>query len=217
MSRWLLGSIGLTVFSWLGWLAILSRGDFFPDKVPIHWNLEMEVDGWASGEIAIWWLASMPAAMTLLLAINWLLPRFSPAAFQDATTRSKFDYTLFVTIGFLTIMTGMLVVAMRTGDFPVRWIIAAFFVFFGLLGWAMRGLKRNEWIGVRTPWTLKNDAVWDRTHDFAAKLWLALGAVGLIAVAVGTPPIVCVGFLLPAVLAPVIASYAFARSLRGSA
>ncbi len=36
-------------------------------------------------------------------------------------------------------------------------------------------LPPNYFIGIRTPWTLEYPAIWQATHRFASKLWLAGG------------------------------------------
>jgi uncharacterized membrane protein len=40
--------------------------------------------------------------------------------------------------------------------------------------------KRNWSIGIRTPWTLSSDAVWDKTHKLGAKLFKISGAIALL-------------------------------------
>ena len=41
-------------------------------------------------------------------------------------------------------------------------------------------LRRNFWAGIRTPWTLLNDTVWERTHRFAGWLFVGTGAIGIV-------------------------------------
>ena len=38
---------------------------------------------------------------------------------------------------------------------------------FVMLGLVMPRVRRNPWVGVRTPWTLASDENWARTHRFA--------------------------------------------------
>jgi len=40
--------------------------------------------------------------------------------------------------------------------------------------------KRNFFIGIRTPWTLSSDAVWDETHRVGAQLFKISGALALV-------------------------------------
>ncbi|MDA8194266.1 MAG: SdpI family protein, partial [Thermaerobacter sp.] len=44
-----------------------------------------------------------------------------------------------------------------------------------LLANVLPRVKPNWWIGVRTPWTLSNDAVWAKTHLWAGRLGVAAG------------------------------------------
>ena len=39
--------------------------------------------------------------------------------------------------------------------------------------------KRNWFIGIRTPWTLSSERVWDRTHAIGGKLFRLAGVIAL--------------------------------------
>jgi uncharacterized membrane protein len=54
-------------------------------------------------------------------------------------------------------------------------IAPAFGLFFILTGMMVRKAKRNFFIGIRTPWTLANDVVWDKTHQLGGKLFIGAG------------------------------------------
>jgi hypothetical protein len=42
--------------------------------------------------------------------------------------------------------------------------------------------KRNWFIGIRTPWTLSSDSVWDKTHKLGGKLFKVSGIIALFGV-----------------------------------
>lgn len=44
----------------------------------------------------------------------------------------------------------------------------------------MRTLKRNYFVGIRTPWTLANENVWRITHEHVGKVWFYASVVGLV-------------------------------------
>ena len=48
-------------------------------------------------------------------------------------------------------------------------------VLFIILRNYFKTLKPNYFIGIRTPWTLKNDKVWKATHILTGKIWLIGG------------------------------------------
>jgi len=39
--------------------------------------------------------------------------------------------------------------------------------------------RRNWFIGIRTPWTLSSDVVWDKTHRRGAKLFMISGIIAV--------------------------------------
>ena len=53
------------------------------------------------------------------------------------------------------------------------------FIFVGLM---MRQAKRNFFIGIRTPWTLSSDRVWDQTHRVGSVLFIVCGLLALFGV-----------------------------------
>jgi uncharacterized membrane protein len=51
------------------------------------------------------------------------------------------------------------------------------FIFAGIM---MRKAKRNFFIGIRTPWTLSSDRVWDKTHRLGSILFIILGILAML-------------------------------------
>lgn len=49
----------------------------------------------------------------------------------------------------------------------------------------MPKLPRNALVGIRTPWTLADPAVWERTHRAGGYLCIAAGLVSLLSLPVG--------------------------------
>jgi uncharacterized membrane protein len=76
-----------------------------------------------------------------------------------------------------------------------------------LIGNVLGKVRRNPYVGVRTPWTLSSDAVWVATHRLAAHLLFGVGLLGSVAVWLGVPPAVCIGALLVAALIPAAYSW----------
>ena len=87
-------------------------------------------------------------------------------------------------------------------------------VVLGVLGNAMPALRPNWFFGVRTPWTLRDDAVWDRTHRATGHALVATSAllVGLWAVLdAGRFAVVSVALPLGVVAAAAVYSWWTAR------
>jgi uncharacterized membrane protein len=82
-----------------------------------------------------------------------------------------------------------------------------------LLGNVLGKVKRNFWLGVRTPWTLASDRVWYATHRLAGKSMVTGGLVVLAAALAGLPGYVATGALLAAALVPVVFSLVYYKRL----
>src|SRR5688572_30011380 len=55
-------------------IALLALWDDFPERVPIHWNLQGEIDDWSSKTF----LFLLPLTSVLTIALLHVLPRFDP-------------------------------------------------------------------------------------------------------------------------------------------
>lgn len=59
-------------------------------------------------------------------------------------------------------------------------MLPAMGLLFIYIGWMLRKAKRNFFIGIRTPWTLSSDKVWDKTHQLGSILFMISGVLALI-------------------------------------
>jgi len=64
-------------------------------------------------------------------------------------------------------------------DVTVGILMAVLFYGIGVL---LKHAKRNWFIGIRTPWTLSSDTVWDKTHKWGSVLFKICGLIALIGV-----------------------------------
>jgi uncharacterized membrane protein len=75
-------------------------------------------------------------------------------------------------------------------------------------------LRRNRWIGIRTPWTLADEEVWRRTHRMGAWLAVAGGALTCVSALAGAPFAVMFAPTATAALVPAVYSYVIYRRVR---
>lgn len=99
-----------------------------------------------------------------------------------------------------------------------RGVSAVVAVFFVILGNSMGKLKHNWFVGIRTPWTLASEEVWNRTHRLAAPIWVTGGLVQLVgAFLPGTAGAALFATSLAAmILAPIGYSFVLFRKLSSS-
>src|SRR5205085_10351874 len=137
------------------------------------------------------------------LALPWLSPR----PFAVDTFRATFDYGIAIAVGLIGYLHGVILYGILGGGGPSpNYLFAGLFLFFALMGNVIGKVRKNFWMGVRTPWTLASDRVWDRTHRQAAYLFFGLGLVGFVAVLLGVPFLWCFVGLLVVALWPIVYS-----------
>jgi uncharacterized membrane protein len=177
-----------------------------PDQIPTHWNFKGEIDHYGSRQ-SVFMLPGVMAGVLLLFAV---LPWLSPKRFEVDTFRSTSLYIMILAVALFAYLHALLLWAAfsRPLNMP-RSLMGALFFFLILVGNVLGKVKRNFYIGVRTPWTLASEKVWYATHRFAAKAFVAAGLLGLLSVIIGMPPAVGLPILIAAALASVIYSLVY--------
>ena len=208
MMRSMAVAIGLTAAALAACLYIyFFRQDALAEQVPVHWNIDFEPDQWTPRANAIWYFLLFPGVMALIVLLAFVLPWLSPKHFEIDRFRSVFAHimTLIVALfGFF--MTLQLWAAFNDRSMPGHLFLGGFFLFFALIGNLMGKVQRNFWMGVRTPWTLASERVWNQTHRVTAWLWTAGGLIGCLAVLAGVPVMAWMIGLLVIALVPVVYS-----------
>jgi len=144
-----------------------------PDIVPIHWNLEGKPDNYAPKGIGLFLL---PLINTGLYIFLFFIPKIDPNNQQLQDSMKTLQWIRFGTHGLLAIIMGWTSLSIIESTIvKPEWIFAIVALFLAFLGKVMTNVKQNYFVGIRTPWTLSNEVVWDDTHQFAAPLWLYSG------------------------------------------
>lgn len=58
----------------------------------------------------------------------------------------------------------------------------SFAVLFYYMGIVLKKTKSNFFVGIRTPWTLSDEKVWEKTHDLGGKLFIVSGIIAFFGV-----------------------------------
>jgi uncharacterized membrane protein len=202
LNRWFLASValflamtGATLYVWMNDEALL------PENVPVHWGLSGKADQFASREYVLPWLLIAPVGLLLLLLLGRILPWLSPQQFSIEPFRATYEQIMFIVALLFAYLGGVVLLAQmdRLPDMG-RWLTAGIVVLLGALGNLMGKVRRNLYVGIRTPWTIASDHVWERTHRLGAWLMVAGSAVALVLLLTPLNPI----WSLPALVLPML-------------
>jgi uncharacterized membrane protein len=174
-------------------LSIAAYG-YLPSRMPTHWNLRGAVDAYGSPLAGA---ALMPVVMLVLTIIAPLLPRLDPrrANYDKFLPTYHFAVNAVLTMIFATHCA--LLAAALGYSVPVdRVVPVGATMLFIALGNILPRVRSNFWFGIRTPWTLSSDRVWERVHRVGGRL--VTGAGVLMLATLFLPPTPMTTALIPA-------------------
>jgi len=153
---------------------------FMPDPMASHWGFSGEVNGYMPRTWALLLVPFISAGLALLFL---LIPRIDPLRENIGSFRRAYD--LFV-IGILLFLlyVSLLVILWNLGiRFNITMLLSpAMGALLYACGILIGKAKRNWFIGIRTPWTLSSDRVWDRTHAIGGKLFRLAGVLAFLGI-----------------------------------
>jgi uncharacterized membrane protein len=150
-----------------------------PDPMASHWNFQDEVDGHMT---RFWGVFMMPIITAAIVGLFLVIPSIDPLRANISRFRPTFNAFILLMVLFLGYIWKLSILwnlgyrsfRMSTAIMPAMGLL---FIFIAHL---LRMSKRNWFIGIRTPWTLSSDAVWDATHRLGSVLFLVAGILALL-------------------------------------
>ena len=181
-------------------------------SVAVHWNLQGQANGFAGRE-ALFLTPAISVAIAVLLA---LIPRIEPRRLNLAQS-SKAYVAAWIAIMLLLSLVTTVVALNAVGRGALAAPATAIPVGVGLLliviGNYLSKVRSNFFFGIRTPWTLSSELAWNKTHRFAARLFVVWGVLVFVSAFVKELAVpVLVGGAVIVLLAPVGYSYMVWRS-----
>jgi len=198
-------------------LAFIVGGLLYPDlpeRMPSHWNAQGEIDAWSSKNFAVFFFPSITLGIYLLITF---IPLIDPL--RRNYPKFHFPYFWFraiFVIFFVLLYFYTLWAALGTKLNINFFIIPVFSVLFIAIGIFLPKVKKNYFVGIRTPWTIHSEEVWDKTHQLGGKFFMAGGLIALIGLLFpGYSFPIFIAAVLLAAFVPVVYSYFVFRKTGG--
>jgi uncharacterized membrane protein len=178
----------------------LACGPSLPGLVPSHFDLQGNVDHY------------MPRTDFLLIIVGLTIGLYLGLTFVPfidpfwQRIRPRYHVLMLIrdfTLGFVLVMFLLTLVAAPNGHIPLNMLGVSLGVLFALIGNYLPKIPRNWFFGIRTPWTLVSDTVWQRSHVVGGWMFVVSGVLTALLSLVG------VGLqyvLLPSLLITVVIS-----------
>lgn len=152
-----------------------------PATVPIHWGANGQANGYGPKWVDTFLFPLISLGLYLLIRV---LIAAGPRMGGREVTATNLQIAKIVTAGialFMLIIQLVVLAAALGISFDMAMVITlAVSVLFIFIGNFMGRMRRNFWMGIRTPWTLTNTTVWERTHRLGGWLFVAVGLIGIV-------------------------------------
>jgi uncharacterized membrane protein len=203
-------ALGLVAFSVLMSIYYYPQ---LPDQFATHWGINGEANGYSSKLEGV---AILPVISIFIVALFLVLPRLDPLKKNYKSFRAYYDNTVIVMAGFFAYLQALMIFWNLGYAFSFTMAISlamgALFYYIGIL---LEHAKQNWFVGIRTPWTMSNEKVWNKTHKLGGKLFKAVGiATILIAILIPQALLVSVALIMAVALATVVYSYLEFRKIK---
>lgn len=150
-----------------------------PDPMASHWGPNDQVNGYISRFWGVFLIPLITLGMFLLFLV---IPGIDPLKANIAQFRDVFNLFIALIVAFMVYLY-ILTLRWNLGftNFEMsKAMLPAMGILFFFIGYLLRKAKRNFFIGIRTPWTLSSDYVWDETHRIGSVLFMVSGVLAFI-------------------------------------
>ena len=150
---------------------------YLPDPCPTHWNFSGEPDAFGPP----WKLAFLvPAIGAGLVFVLWALPLLGPFRANFERFRVTYGRVCLTTVAVLLALHAVFLGAALGQNLSIgRTLSIICGIMLAVMGNWMGKVRRNFYLGIRTPWTLANEQVWERTHRAGGRVMVAIGIVSV--------------------------------------
>lgn len=184
-----------------------------PQQIPTHWNLAGEVDDYTPKP---WGVLILPLAAIFVFVVMKLIPVISPKGFRTDQFTGVVNIFTVALVGFMSGVALLVLLAATGRDVHMNeMIFAGVGILFIILGNYLGKVRKNFFLGIRTPWTLASDEVWNRTHRLGGWIFVLIGFFLFLNAFIRLPEGFLIGSIVVFALVPVVYSFILYRKVEG--
>jgi len=151
-----------------------------PEKMASHWNIQGEVDNYMP---KFWGLFLIPFILIGLSLLFVAIPKIDPLKTNIEKFRKYYDgFIILFSIFVLSIHLQVILWNLGIKIGPSIFVPIGMGILFFYIGILCENAKRNWFIGIRTPWTLSSERVWEKTHRIGGKLFKIAGVIAFVGI-----------------------------------
>lgn len=142
-----------------------------PDQIATHFDINNNPDSYSSKNFALF---GLPAIMILIYLVTYFVTTADP---KKSNQGDKALNIVLIAVPLMNIVISAATIAFGLGKkidiATITTSLVAILMIF--IGNYLPKVKRNYTIGIKLPWTMDNDYVWEKTHVLAGKVYMLGG------------------------------------------
>jgi uncharacterized membrane protein len=150
-----------------------------PSQIANHWGISGYADGYAPKDLFS--LFGIPSLIAVLALLFIAIPKIDPLG-KNIEKFGGHYYGFAVVFLLFMLYIHILSITYNLGTFFNfgQLMLPGLALLLYYVGILVENSKPNWFVGIRTPWTMSSEKVWNKTHAIGGKLFKATGIITLI-------------------------------------
>ncbi|QJE73893.1 DUF1648 domain-containing protein [Aerophototrophica crusticola] len=175
--------------------------------LPVHYGLDGQPDRWGKPGLALF---AMPLSALIVWAAALVIPFIEPREENRERSAKPTATIILATMGLLAAIHAVTLANAFGVDLDMGAVVmTGLGLLFAIVGNLLGKLRPTFTVGIRTPWTLSDDRVWDKTHRATGRVYVAVG-LAVAAMGLGAVP---EGWRVPGMLLALVVVIGFPLTL----
>ena len=192
-----------------GFVAAALAYPHLPEEVPIHFDIHGRPDGYTGRFAGAFVLPLLNLALYVLMLVT---PLADPQRANYVRFSGFYRGLRHLMVLLLAALQGVILLVALGRSVDVGLVTqAAVSLLLLYIGNSLEQVRHNYFIGIRTPWTLASERVWQRTHRLGGRLLVVASLLPWLAMPFSRAA--AFGLLVAGVLAAVVGSAAYSLVL----
>lgn len=142
-----------------------------PEQVAVHWDVNSQPNGWMHKSFAVW---VIPTFLAVLNAVCHVAGSWDPK--REAQSQRLLALCKWLPATFSMVICPITLLIAMGREIPVDLVCCCVIgVLFVVIGNYLPKCRQNYTMGIKLPWTLRDEENWNKTHRLAGPLYMLVG------------------------------------------
>lgn len=198
-----------TIITLLPIIAGIVLWDKLPNKIPIHWDINGEADGWGSKGFAVFGIPILLAVFQITCSLL--------EYYLNNNQKSNIAFNIVIWIfPVMSILANAYIYMQTLGitTFKIERILPLVLgIFFVIIGNYLPKFTQSRTLGIKLKWTLESEDNWYATHRLGGRLWVIGGILLMLSTLLPSAviPYTQLAVIILMILIPTVYSYVYSK------